>query len=132
MHLKQKYGQKNDFEINAKQSCNYRPEMLTEPYLNLLKVRLSLLVKSIQGLLQDPPGNSLCTACLPNKHGGVSRVFGLIKLYSLGYCKRVDLETTLPKLLLNSILQLQLKNMRHHSGFGGARSVLEILFLIRI
>lgn len=65
------------------------------------------MVQGSEGTLQGPPGDTLSTACLAHQHGGVSGVFGFVKLDDFGHGKRSHLQTTLMKLLLYGLLQLQ-------------------------
>lgn len=65
------------------------------------------MVQGSESTLQGPPSNALSTACLAYQHGGVSRIFGLIKLDDFGHNKRSHLQTSLMKLHLYGFLQLQ-------------------------
>lgn len=73
-------------------------------HLDQLKAWLSRMVQHGEGFLQSPPSYTLSAACLPHQHGGVSRVFGLIKLDDFGHAKRSHLQTALAKLGLYSLL----------------------------
>lgn len=66
----------------------------THTHLDQVEAGLSFVVQGTEDRLQSPPGNTLTTACLAHKHGGVSGIFYLIKLDDFRHGKRSHLQTT--------------------------------------
>lgn len=81
------------------------PLLLTN--LDCLESRLCLHVHGSEGQLQNLPGDALTTARLAHQHGGVSRVFGLVKLDDFGHGERGHLQTAIMQLRLYDLLQLK-------------------------
>ena len=82
-------------------------DYLEYTHLDQLEAGHSPVVQGSEGTLQRPPGDTLSAACLAHQHGGVPRVFGLIKLDDFGHGKRSHLQTVLTELHLYSLFQLQ-------------------------
>lgn len=111
------------FKITATLVAASRSTLLLT-HLDCLESRLCLMVHGGEGQLQNLPAHGLTATRLAHQHGGVSRVFGLVKLDDFGHGERGHLQPATVQLRLYDLLQLKHPTRVSKTGVESIKTVL--------